>query len=172
MAEIQNERIMQVEKPIILLSKLLGLASLVIFLVSCASEPRPIEYGKDMCEYCKMTVVDQQHGAQLVTSKGRIYVFDAIECMARYVDEQGDAQNAFELVNDYQSPGKLIAASEAHYLISKEIPSPMGAFLSAFSSKETVLETQTKKGGDTYSWSEIKSQFKREHVEQIEERPQ
>ena len=163
---------MLLERPILISTKITVFAFLALVAVSCTSEPRPIEYGKDMCEFCKMTVVDKQHGAQLVTNKGRIYVFDAIECMARYVDEQGDAQNAHELVNDYQSPGTLIAADDAHYLICKNIPSPMGAFLSAFATKEKVSETQSIKGGETYSWSEIKSQFKREHVEQIEERPQ
>jgi copper chaperone NosL len=92
--------------------------------------------------------------------------------MARYVDEQGDTENAFELVNDYQSPGELISAHDAHYLISIEIPSPMGAFLSAFSTKEKVSETQSMKGGEIYNWNKIKSQFKREHVERIGERPQ
>lgn len=163
---------MHLLRPRHIVANLIGFVFLAFLLVSCASEPRPIDYGKDMCEYCKMTVVDQQHAAQLVTNKGRIYVFDAIECMARYVDEQGDTENAFELVNDYQSPGVLISADDAHYLISKEIPSPMGAFLSAFSTKEKVSETQSMKGGEIYNWREIKSQFKREHVEQIEERPQ
>ena len=142
---------------------LLVLVSCIV-LTACSSEPRAINYGSDMCEYCKMTVVDQQHAAEIVTNKGRVYVFDAIECMIRHLEEDR-SDHAHVLVNDYSTPSKLIKADEATYLISKGIPSPMGAFLTAFERKDAATTAMENKGGDLYSWKEIKIQFGKEHVE-------
>ena len=76
-------------------------------LVACSPEPRDIEYGDDLCAYCKMTVVDAQYGAEAITTKGRIYVFDAIECMVHFTYESEDIEYAHLLVNYYSDPGTL-----------------------------------------------------------------
>ena len=62
------------------MKKLLPLILLAtVLLAACQPSPKPIEYGSDMCDYCKMTIVDQQHAAELVTTKGKAFKFDAIE---------------------------------------------------------------------------------------------
>lgn len=125
-------------------------------LSACSPQPQDIHYGEDMCSYCKMTIVDRQHAAQAVTNKGRVYKFDAIECLLNYVeDEGGEAQFAHLLVNDYQQPGVLIPAQESHYLISKAVPSPMGANLSAFESAKAADQMQAEKGGHVYHWKAL-----------------
>lgn len=127
----------------------------VFLLLACQSSPRAIEYGKDACSYCKMSVVDNRHAAQLVTEKGRNYVFDAIECLVRYHEQETAQAYEYVLVADYLNPGQLVDAKTAHYLISPNIPSPMGAFLSAFSSQEGSVQLQAKKEGTLYSWEEL-----------------
>ncbi|MCB0620489.1 MAG: hypothetical protein KDC41_17650, partial [Saprospiraceae bacterium] len=59
---------------------LAGVLCIFLFL-ACRPAPQPIEYGSDLCDYCKMTIVDRQHAAEAVTGKGRAYRFDAIECL-------------------------------------------------------------------------------------------
>ena len=122
---------------------------------SCSISPREIRYGSDMCQFCKMTVVDSQHGAELVTAKGRIYVFDAIECLINYDEMEPLNEAKYLLVNDYEDPGELIDAQSSYYLISEAIPSPMGAYLTAFSTKQKAENTALVKGGEIYHWSEI-----------------
>ena len=124
-------------------------------LSSCQSGPQAIEYGTDMCAFCKMTVVDPQHAAEIVTDKGRVYTFDAIECMANYVHQEEELIPAHLLVNDYEKPGVLLEAATCHYLISEQIPSPMGANLSAFSSVENASAMQKAKGGQLYTWQAL-----------------
>jgi copper chaperone NosL len=103
-----------------------------------------------------MTIVDRQHAAQAVTNKGRVYKFDAIECLLNYVeDEGGEEQFAHLLVNDFQQPGVLIPAQESQYLISKAVPSPMGAYLSAFEHAEAADQMQAEKGGHVYHWKAL-----------------
>ena len=109
-----------------------------ISISACNTKPQPIEYGKDGCHYCTMTIVDRQHASQFVTSKGKAYKFDAIECMVNALNENDNGSYAHTLVSDFDNPGQLIDAQDASFLISKDIPSPMGAFLSAFTSKEAA----------------------------------
>lgn len=130
---------------------------IILSLTACKPEPRAIAFGHDACHFCKMTVVDRQHAAEVVTVKGRAYTFDAIECMVNYVGELEEGEQGFAhlLVNDYEKPAALIPAQESYYLISKKIPSPMGAFLSAFKTQAAAEAMQKAKGGQVYDWTSI-----------------
>ena len=128
-------------------------------MLSCTPNPEAIEYGSDMCHYCKMTIVDQQHGSEVVTSKGKVYKFDAIECMIPYVKQNSDKEFAFILVNDYAQPSKLVDAKSSHYLVSEALPSPMGGFLTAFSQEQEAQKVREAKGGDLFTWNEITNQY-------------
>jgi len=130
-----------------------------LFLLACNISPQPINYGEDACHYCTMTIVDHQHAAQIVTDKGKAYKFDAIECMLNFLKENEDITPELYLVADFMNPGQLIDATKATYLISKNIPSPMGAYLSAFQTKEAADKTKMKYQGKLYSWQEILDHF-------------
>ena len=132
----------------------------VIALLGCNSTPKPISYGIDGCHYCSMTIVDKQHAAQFMTKKGRNYVFDASECMLNYLKEIDDATVAQFLVNDYNTPGETIDATKATYLISENIPSPMGAFLTAFATEEEAAYAQKGNQGSLFNFEELKLRFK------------
>lgn len=131
-----------------------------LFLLACSPKPRPIEYGADACEYCSMTIVDNQHAAEAVTAKGKVYKFDAIECMVNYTLKNADTEMAFLLVNPYTRPGELIPAGGSTFLISKNLPSPMGAFLSAFPSAGEARAMQAEKGGTLYDWEDLVVYFR------------
>lgn len=141
-------------KPVILI-----LAFLVL-TISCTIEPGKINYGKDACHYCTMTIVDHQHAAQIVTDKGKVFKYDAIECMLNDLKDRQAVEISMYLVIDYNNPGEFVNATDASYLISKEIPSPMGAFLSAFSTPEEAEKLRSEKGGDVYNWQSIQTKFK------------
>ncbi len=136
--------------------------SIILFttLLACSIEPEPINYGSDICEYCHMTIVDQQHAAEIVTKKGRAYKFDSIECMMNYMKTIDIATVNMYLINDYNEPGVLVEAKNSTYLISKEIPSPMGAFLSGTASNAGAEKLQKEHGGTLYSYDELISYFK------------
>lgn len=129
-------------------------------LLSCSPKPQAIVYGSDGCHYCKMTIVDRIHAAEIVTDKGKVYTFDAIECMLNYDKEIEVGINTMYLVNHYGTPEELINASEATFLISKNIPSPMGAFLTAFETKNEAVKIKMEKEGEIYSWEELLEHLK------------
>lgn len=132
----------------------IGLLLLSVSISSCSVKPVKIEYGKDTCHYCKMTIVDKTHAAETVTLKGKVFKYDAIECMLNDLAEKDKNAFSYILVTDYLSPEKLIDAVDATYLISQQIKSPMGENLSAFE--------ETPKGyeGSLYTWQEINEHFK------------
>ena len=128
-------------------------------LLSCKLSPQPVNYGADGCHFCSMTIVDRQHAAELVTKKGKVFKFDAVECMLNHLKEVEEGSMAMFLVNDYNAPEDLIDAVKASYLICEEIPSPMGEFLTAFGTKEGAVNAFNEYGGQLYSWEELKARF-------------
>jgi copper chaperone NosL len=128
-------------------------------MLACAPKPKPIEYGADGCEYCKMTIVDNQYAAEAVTDKGRVYKFDAIECMVNYTLNNPETEMAFLLVNHFTQPGELISVDKSTFLISKNMPSPMGAFLSAYPSPALAAKMQKEKEGTLYNWAALQTYF-------------
>lgn len=137
------------------------LSLLLIFmcLAGCNVGPKPIDYGHVACHYCSMTIVDKQHAAQLVTTKGKVFNFDAVECMMNQLKDWDESTIALFLANDFDRPGELIDATKATYLISDNIPSPMGAYLSAFDEEGAARHALDANGGELLSWNELKQQY-------------
>ncbi|PHR13157.1 MAG: hypothetical protein COA40_06565 [Aequorivita sp.] len=134
---------------------------ITVLLVSCNVSPQHIEYGTDACHYCNMTIVDRQHAAQLVTTKGKVFKYDAIECMVHSLqDNKNDAEIALYLVADFNQPGQLMDATMASYLVSEQISSPMGANLSAFENEKSAENAKQKFTGEVFSWEKIQKHLK------------
>ncbi|MCX7878142.1 MAG: nitrous oxide reductase accessory protein NosL [Ignavibacteria bacterium] len=141
---------------------ILILLTTILLLSSCSREPEPINFGVDQCELCRMTISDSKFGAEIVTKKGKIYKFDAAECMLNYIGidkiKYGDVAGFY--VIDVLRPGELKDAATCYYLISENFPSPMGANLSAYSNQEDVISQQKRHGGEVRSWDELQKHFK------------
>lgn len=129
---------------------------MITFCSSCTVSPKAIEYGKDACSYCDMTIVDKTHAAQVVTNKGKSYKYDAIECLINEIAEKEEKNYAYILVTDFATPEKLIDAKKATYLVSEEIKSPMGANLSAFTNKDKAVIFK----GKLFDWNSIKERIR------------
>ncbi len=141
------------------MSRKLSPIVLVIFssmMTSCSINPVPIAYGTDQCHACKMIISDKRFGAELVTQKGRIYKFDAVECLVPEVKLNGEEEYAFIMVTDFHRPGKLMNAQSSQYLISPNRPSPMGGFLSAYEDEKNAGKALEVNGGDIFSWEGLK----------------
>jgi len=137
----------------------LGLIAATLF--SCNVSPQPIAYGTDACHYCNMAIVDRQHASQVVTTKGKAYKYDAIECMVHSLqDEMKNTEMALFLVADFNQPGQLKDATAASYLVSDQIASPMGANLSAFGNEKSAQTAKEKFTGELFSWEEIQNHLK------------
>jgi copper chaperone NosL len=145
--------------------KYFGYCFLVILgtiTMSCSTEPEPLNYGTDVCHFCKMTLMDNKFGAELVTKKGKIYKFDDARCFINYYNSGNDDPSDFQraLVIDYFNPGNLINAFDAFYLKSSEIRSPMDGQVAAFETKASMSKFKKEWKGIYLAWGEVVTQYK------------
>jgi len=128
----------------------------LVFLISCQAEPVPIAFGKDQCHYCKMTIADPKFGAELITDKGRIYKYDAAECVMNQLAEESTRYQML-LGVAYNDPKQLYPMDSLLFVISPAYRSPMGANLAAFYhpvSQDLEPEAQL------LSWNEVRQTLK------------
>ena len=67
---------------------------IVILVSSCSVESEEINYGEESCHFCKMTIIDNQHASEVVTVKGKVFKYDAIECMVNDLKQKKDVEIA------------------------------------------------------------------------------
>ena len=132
---------------------------LALVFWACSIEPESLIYGKDQCHSCKMTLMDKKFGAELVTTKGKVYKFDDINCLFNFYNEGSVNKEDFrlKLVVDFSRPEKLIDAEKAVYLKSGEIKSPMASQVAAFETTQTNLAAEWN--ATEYEWGELQNQF-------------
>ncbi len=130
----------------------------VILFFACNPEKVPINYGQDKCSYCRMSIVEHQFAGEIVTTKGKVFKFDAVECMANYLAQNNlsDADLAMVLTNTFDHPNTFQNAHECYFLQSKNMPSPMGMFLNPFKDKDEVTKIQQENGGKIMTWNDLK----------------
>ena len=95
-----------------------------------------------------------QGACQIVTKKGKAFKYDAIECMMADIKERNEDEIGLFLMTDYSTPGMLVDATASHYLISENLPSPMGANLTGFKNLDSARLTKEERGGTLYNWDE------------------
>lgn len=134
--------------------KLLSILSL-FFIQACSSEPEPIKYGHDSCEHCKMLISDHNYGAELITKKGKIFKFDSIECLADYQKTLSNEEIHSMWVVNFYPPNELINIKNAYFLLSDNLKSPMGLYLSAFNNDVELNKIAEKYGGKEINWEDL-----------------
>jgi copper chaperone NosL len=132
---------------------------ILFFLVSCSSKPEPFKVGTDICHLCKMGIADTKFGSEIITGKGKIYKFDDIGCMIRFMKTGEVKQKDIgqTLVINYEKQNAFIDINKAFLLKSETTKSPMGFDLAAFSTKEAATSVGGT-NGKIFSWNELYNQ--------------
>jgi copper chaperone NosL len=135
------------------LSAALTTSLVLFFFASCTSQPEPLKIGSDVCHLCKMGVADPKFGSEIITGKGKIYKFDDIGCMIRYMKADGIEKKNISrtVVVNYEKQNDFIDADKAVLIISESTKSPMGFNIAAFSSKESAMKIE----GKIFSWKDL-----------------
>lgn len=138
-----------------------GILLALSLLFSCSVSPEPLNYGKDSCYTCKMTLIDKKFGAEVVTLKGKVYKFDDLNCLISFhntgiVPEENISKS---LVIDFANSEKLIDAETAVYVQSDQIKTPMVSQIAAFSSMEFLEPLNKEWRGKVMNWNELVSRL-------------
>lgn len=136
--------------------------ALCLFMISCSVEPEAIQYGKDACHHCKMTLMDNKFGAEIVTTKGKVFKFDDTACLLNFISSSQlkDKDITHCLITNFASPGVLINAKTALYVKSEQIKSPMASNIAAFENKPNLESHNDSWKGEELSWNELTTQNK------------
>jgi copper chaperone NosL len=109
-----------------------------------------------------MKLMDPKYGAEVVTQKGKIFIFDDVNCLMSFIesDEVSQIDLKHILIIDYDQPEMLSDATISFYLKSDEFKTPMASNIVAFSDYETLKSYKSKHGGVYLAWGELVTQFK------------
>lgn len=128
---------------------------LASIFMACTPEQDPIQFGTDHCAYCKMGIVDPKFGSEMVTEQGRVYKFDAVECMVPFIQENPDMKPAILLAIAFDDPENLYEVDQLYFEIDPKYQSPMGGNIAAFKRKDQ----QASIPGSALTWQELQSQL-------------
>lgn len=133
---------------------------IVMTLVSCSAKPEPFKLGTDVCYTCKMGIADVKFGGELLTRKGKVYKFDDIGCMIRYLKSGAIEQKEIEqtVVVNYEKKDDFINVNMAVLIASPLTRSPMGFNLAAFSNESAAKKHIEGTAGKVFTWTELYQQ--------------
>lgn len=142
--------------------KYILILSIFLMTAGCKVEPVALQYGKDHCHTCKMTLTDNKFGAEVVTDKGKVFVFDDTNCMVNFLNSGylEESEVKFRLIVDYTQPGKLIPVEHGFFLKSGEIRSPMNSGIAAFENEASMYQFKKKWKAIYLGWGELQTEFK------------
>jgi copper chaperone NosL len=131
---------------------------ITLVLNACSTKPQPIAYGKDICNDCKMTIVDPKFGGEIITKKGKIYKFDDAHCLAHFlksgaVKQEDIAQTVF---TDYGNNNNFLDVNSLLFVVSDQLKSPMNSHAAAVSNNSTAQELATQTNGEIKGWNDLR----------------
>ncbi|MBI1782421.1 MAG: nitrous oxide reductase accessory protein NosL [Sphingobacteriales bacterium] len=138
-----------------------AMAGLMLLFTSCSTNPHPITLGKDDCYTCKMGFVDPKFGGEVITTKGKVYMFDDVICMVRFlksgsVDEKNISKKVF--IN-YNKENDFIEADKTFFYVSAALKTPMNSNAAAFTSQAEAEKMNSDGKGKVMHWDEVYSKL-------------
>jgi len=133
---------------------------LLLALAACTVPgPRPVVIGTDLCAHCHMTVADERFVAQLVTTTGKVLIFDDAGCLATAL---GDAvvtepQVRSLWVTDYLTPAILLDATQAWFVRAPSISTPMASGLAAVGNQHQADSLAAALDGAVLRWDAVRA---------------
>jgi copper chaperone NosL len=133
---------------------------LMLLLQSCDTAPEPIVFGKDQCHFCKMIISDRNFGAELVTTKSKVYKFDDTHCLASFLKSNylKKKEIAALYIVDYAQKEKLIPAETAFLIKADKIRSPMAGNVAAFETEVSMKSFQNLWNAIVIKWEDVVQQ--------------
>ena len=143
------------------MKSLLLILFITVGLCSCSVKPEPLHFGKDGCYACKMTLIDQKFGSEIVTKKGKIYKFDDVNCLVGFYKSGFEPADNIQhiLIIDFQKPGELVDAKTAKFVKSDALRTPMASQVAAFSADQNPDAIIKEWNGQLMNWEEVLTQF-------------
>ncbi len=129
-----------------------------LLITGCTPKPEKIAYGKDACAECKMTIADPKFGGEIVTKKGKVYKFDDVHCIAKFLERRGVelADIHQTLFINYEGQHDFIDVKNAQFVVSSQLKTPMGGNAAAFPNvAEAQKLSNSIEGSKVTNWATL-----------------
>jgi copper chaperone NosL len=129
-----------------------------LFIIGCNPKSEKINFGKDNCAECKMTIMDPNFGGEIITKKGRVYKFDDTHCIAAFLERRGVELNDIyqTLFAHYDHANQFINVNAAEFVVSSRFKSPMRGNAAAFmNSMEAKKKSAEMEGSRVTNWATL-----------------
>ncbi len=129
-----------------------------MLLFQYADRPAHVDYGKSECAYCRMITDKKEFGGELELKSGKVLTFDSIECLAAsYFRNWNVPSTDVKLiwVVNYSRPGTVMVSSQATFLRTTSVESPMDADIIALPSRSAAMKLKKGAKDTIMSWDEV-----------------
>ncbi|MFI5151853.1 MAG: nitrous oxide reductase accessory protein NosL [Chitinophagales bacterium] len=129
----------------------------VSLMSACSTGPQPIQFGRNDCDFCKMTIEDERYGGEIITKKGKAYKFDDLHCLNGFLKSGSFNKNEMSHVYlvSFTTKGELLDAEKCLILKSQALKAPMGGDLAAFPDQASLDFFRKQFGGTMFSWDDV-----------------
>lgn len=139
-----------------------ALALIAIFgliVAACATaesndDPPEINFGRDICVECGMTIVDARFAAAYRTDDGTEKKFDDIGGLVVHGREAGELNDATIWVADFDTE-EWLDATTSHFVPTLAVASPMGHGLLAFGNEARAAAFAADIDGEVIGWGVV-----------------
>jgi copper chaperone NosL len=128
-----------------------------ILLVSCQkSMIGPVAIApEDMCAYCKMAISEKRYAAEFIDSEGQAFKFDDIGCMVNFIKSKKNTTKIVAyFVMDFDER-QWIKATDASYVRSSELNTPMNGGIIAFKNQAKAKEAADRYHGKLIRFEDL-----------------
>lgn len=134
------------------------LFSFFLCFTACTGQKEvdPIRWNEDACENCHMKINDRKFGAEVITNHGRIYKFDAMECLMDFVKKNESILEQIFVVDYFRS--ELIPVQDASFVRSTKIHGPMGTHVFATKDHQALKAYLQKDPAVEMNWDTLKKE--------------
>ena len=138
------------------------IVAILLLLVSCSTKPEPFKYGQDNCYFCKMGIVDPKFGGEVITKKSKVYKFDDLGCMIRFLRSGTVTEKNIskKLVINYEKENEFLDAEKAAFMNNDTLKSPMGSNVAAFNSEKDARKFMIPGPNTFMTWEQLNLSIK------------
>jgi copper chaperone NosL len=103
-----------------------------------------------------MVIMDPKFGSQIITAKGKVYKFDDVLCMGRFLKSgaQDEKETRQTVVTSFTNPDEFLDINETFFVVSPEVKSPMRGNAAAFARQDAADKFNEGKAGVVMGWKE------------------
>ena len=135
----------------------------LLLMPGCEHGPQAIEFGKNSCAECNMTIVDKRFGAEFVTGKGKVFKFDDVNCMVEFIERAPHAADsaAKSFIVAFDQGGELLEANHLVFAKHQKLRTPMRSHVAAFQAEEPAqaILNELGEGGALMGWKDVMNEF-------------